>query len=182
MPEYLILNSTNRDVCCGLKDGKFKQLMALCFDEADAFSLSKHVFGAPMYPNYVEDLLAPHLKKSFRTEKWFAYSGGTPLEVSVYAANDATLAVIGEYYRDVFLMKNRIPKKKFEQPIGEYLRPSVLEDICFLRDRRMFFGTLSHEYICAAKVLSQKFKESLVSLASWSTTDVERFWMSEAQY
>ena len=42
-----------------------------------------------------------------------------------------------------------------------------LEDLCFFRDQELFFGTLSHEFMCYAHVLSPEFGAQLKTLGAW---------------
>ena len=42
-----------------------------------------------------------------------------------------------------------------------------LEDLCFFRDQELFFGTLSHEFMCYAHVLSPEFGAQLKTLGTW---------------
>ncbi len=161
---------TDRDLFGGLRDDKFKQLLQVCFDEADSFSLSK--VSTPTYSCSIEDMLASYLKQTIQTEKWFAYNGAAPLIEMIYTAEPETQDIIANCYRDIFLQKKgKVPKKKYEQIGQTFLYPSVLEDICFFKDKQMIFGTLSHEYICVARSISQDFEEKLLSLAPWRKTD-----------
>lgn len=169
MSDFLVLH-TDCDLFGGLRGENFKLLMQLCFRNADSFSLSK--MALPTYPNAVEDMLAPYLKTSMKSAKWFAYNGAAPLVEMVYEARPETLDILIRCYQDVFLERDgRVPKKKHEQIGHTFLYPSVLEDICFFKGRQMIFGTLSHEYICVARCISQEFEESLLSLARWEKTN-----------
>lgn len=37
----------------------------------------------------------------------------------------------------------------------------------------LILGTLSHEYICVARCVSQEFEERLLSLAHWEKTNTD---------
>ena len=171
MSDFLVLN-TDRDLFGGLRGENFKLLMQLCFSNANSFSLSKMTI--PTYPSAVEDMLSPYLKTSIQCTKWFAYNGVDPLIEMIYAAVPETLDILINCYQDVFLeKKGKVPKKKHEQIGHKFVYPSVLEDICFFNGRQMILGTLSHEYICMARCISQEFEERLLSLAHWEKTDTD---------
>ncbi len=171
MSEFLVLD-TDRDLFGGLKGEKFRLLLKYCFDEADYFSLSK--WDRTSYPNYVEDMLEPYCIEKIKTAKWFAYNGVDTVMEMVYKASEETLKIISEYYQDVFLEnRKRIPKKKFEQIGKQFLYPSDLEDICIFKGKQMIFGTLSHEYLCMARCISNKFEDHLLSIAEWKGTDID---------
>ncbi len=101
---------TDRDLFGGLRDEKFKQLLQVCFDEADSFSLSK--VSTPTYSCSIEDMLAPYLKQTIQTEKWFAYNGAAPLIEMIYTTEPETQDIIANCYRDIFLQKKGIVPKK----------------------------------------------------------------------
>lgn len=169
MSDFLLLH-TDRDLFGGLRGKSFQLLMQLCFNYADSFSLSKT--SMPTYPSAVEDMLSPYLKTSIQSTTWFAYHGVDPLIEMIYAAVPETLDILTLCYQDIFLKKKgNVPKKKHEQMGQKFVYPSVLEDICFFSGRQMILGTLSHEYICMARCVSQEFEEKLLSLAHWDKTD-----------
>ncbi len=180
MSEFLVLD-TDRDLLGGLKGDKFKAIMEICFAEADHFSLSK--WDRPSYPNYVEDMLEPYRIQSYKVEKWFAYNAGNPVVETIYEASEEALDIILKYYQDIFLNNTKkVPKKKYEQIGKQYLYPNILEDICFSKDKQMILGTLSHEYICAARCISPEFENKLQSLALWKKVNVDPFNMDSVHF
>ncbi len=171
MSEFLVLD-TDRDLFGGLKGEKFRLLLKYCFDEADCFSLSK--WDRPSYSNYVEDMLEPYCIDKVKVTRWFAYNGADTIAEMIYETSEETLKIVSEYYQDVFLEnRKRVPKKKYEQIGKQYLYPSILEDMCFFKNKQMILGTLSHEYICVARCISHDFEHKLLSIAPWKRTDVD---------
>ncbi len=169
MSTFLVLD-TDKDLFGGIKGENFKEFMRICFEEADGFSLSK---TTPSYTNSVEDMLEKYLIKTIKTEKWFAYNGKEKLTQMIYKTSDEALDVILGCYQDVFFSKKKIPKKKYEQVGNRFLNPSILEDICFFKGGKMFLGTLSHEYICAAEPFSDAFEKRIMEFGKWERKEMD---------
>lgn len=119
-------------------------------------------------------MLSPYVKTSTQSTKWFAYNGADPLIETIYAAVPEALNILINCYQDVFLeKKGKVHKKKYEQIGHKFVYPSVLEDICFFNGKQMILGTLSHEYICMARCISQEFEEKLLMLGYWRKTNTD---------
>ena len=104
--------------------------------------------------------LAPHRLRSFRTARWFCHLSTEPfLEVSVYAVNEETRRIVKQHVHDLYfnLSRNR----------GLHTR----EDICFFKEDRLFFGTVSHEGICMAQPVTQEFLGLLQNFGMWSNNE-----------
>lgn len=180
MGDILFLdNQHNRhDLSGGLSGDKFSDIIKLCFSRADAFSLIQRN-TLPTYPSFVEDRLSPHVIARCRVTQWFAWTGGEYDEI-LYKANPQTMEIILCCFDDIFLQnRKKISKKKHEQIGKTFLYPSFLEDLCFFHKKKMFFGTLSHEYICAAKPTDEVFEKSLYELASWKKLSEDCFGMGK---
>lgn len=165
MSNILLLNN-QRDLFGGLSGNSFSSIIELCFSKATAFSL-RQSNTLPTYPCFIEERLSPYVLATYKVRQWFAWTGGEYNEI-LYKVTPQTMEIILLYFNDIFLHnRKKIPKKNKEQIGKTFLYPSSLEDLCFFRKNIMFFGTLSHEYICATKPLDEIFEKSLYILASW---------------
>lgn len=130
-----------------------------CFDHADVFSLCTAIWTQAT-DDALEKALALYRLRSFRTARWFCHFSTEPfLEVSVYAANEETRRIVKQHVHDLYfnLSRNR----------GLHTR----EDICFFKENRLFFGTVSHEGICMAEPLTQEFFALLQNFGMWSNNE-----------
>ena len=134
----------------------FQRLIELCFAQADAFSMN----SAPW--THATDLrlaraLEPYRIRSFETGSWFCYASTyPPLRVNLYRAAEGAKAAILRYIGHLFLYGDKN---------AEFCS---LEDLCFFRDGELFFGTVTHERICFAHILSDEFGTALGELGPWT--------------
>lgn len=179
MSNILLLN-TQKDLYGGLSGNAFSNTIKLCFSKATSFSLiQRNVL--PTYPCFIAKKLSLEVLKVYRVNQWFAWTGGEYDEI-LYKATPQTMEVILRYFDDIFMHnRKKIPKSNHEQTGEHFLYPSYLEDLCFFVGKRMFFGTLSHEYICAAKPIDAMFEKSLRGLASWDNSSYDCYGM-DRQY
>ena len=123
-----------------IRGDAFRQLMEICFARADRFSMNT----------------VPFRERHFETEQWFCYAGTwPPLRVNVYRACPETLELVMTELDDLFL--------------GRHDPPSFcsLEDLCFFRKGKLFFGTVTHEFMCYAHVEDPEFGNALKALGPW---------------
>lgn len=170
-----------QDICSGIEGEKFTKLIEVCFEEASYFSLTKaSIAGRSFYPCMLEDMLEPFKVKELSPAHWFAYHGFDKITVMIYKAIPQTMDIVLSCFQDIFLINRKnVPKKKYEQIGHIYKYPSFLEDICFFTKHELFFGTLSHECICAAVGLHEHFEQSLHEIASWYEVSPELFEMDK---
>lgn len=177
MTDILLLDNQH-NLSEGLSGDKFSDIMKLCFSRATAFSLIQRN-TLPTYPSYVEERLSPYVIARYRVTQWFAWTGGEYDEI-LYKATPQTMEIMLCCFNDIFLHNRKnIPKKKHEQIGKTFLYPSFLEDLCFFRKNEMFFGTLSHECICAAKPTDEIFEKLLYETASWKKLPKDCFNMGK---
>lgn len=167
-PNLFLLKNRQKDLSGGLSGDSFAKMIELCFSRATKFSLRQSNL-LPTYPSFIEEKLSPYVVGVYSVKQWFAWTGGEQeYREIVYQAVPGTREIILSYFDDIFLInRKKIPKKKQEQIGKTFLYPSFLEDLCFFQKNSMFLGTLSHEYICAAKPPDDLFEKSLCALASW---------------
>ena len=133
----------------------FCALMELCFEQADYFSM-----GAAPWKNAkdsrLEQALQSFLIQEIRTETWFCYSGTEPplLEKVYLATQDAKQALL-QYINHLFLWSD------------DHSPVPTLEDLCFYQGDTLFFGTVTHERICYAHILTEQFGAQLKRLGQW---------------
>lgn len=136
-------------------EGKdFQKLMDLCFDMADVFS-----FGLAGWTYAKDKRLENTLQKfqvdTIQTNRWFCYMGTSPgLSINLYRAAEEAKNAILQYINHLFLWDN---EKNF----------CSLEDLCFFRENELFLGTVTHERICYAHILSEEFGNCLKGLGTW---------------
>lgn len=133
----------------------FRRLMDLCFSQADVFSLTK-VHGPYRTDVRLERALQKFQIKHLSVDHWFCYApSGCLHEVILYHASRKAKETLLRYADNLFL------------ETGGDQNGCSLEDLCFFRDQELFFGTLSHEFMCYAHVLSPEFGAQLKTLGAW---------------
>ena len=133
----------------------FRRLMDLCFSQADVFSLTK-VHGPYRTDVRLERALQKFQIKHLSVDHWFCYApSGCLHEVILYHASRKAKETLLRYADNLFLKT------------GDDQNGCSLEDLCFFRDQELFFGTLSHEFMCYAHVLSPEFGAQLKTLGAW---------------
>ena len=94
--------------------------------------------------------------KHLSVDHWFCYApSGYLHEVTLYHASRKAKETLLRYADNLFLKT------------GDDQNGCSLEDLCFFRDQELFFGTLSHEFMCYAHVLSPEFGAQLKTLGAW---------------
>ena len=137
-----------------IADEAFGKLMDLCFAQADVFS-----FGAALWTHAtdrgLEKALRPFQIGRLRTDRWFCYASTAPaLEIRLYRAEPGAREAIQRHIRQLFLWDD---DESF----------CSLEDLCFFRKDQLFFGTVTHERICYAHILTEEFGAALKALGGW---------------
>lgn len=145
-------NGTNVELTISGK--QFAKLMDLCFEQADTFS-----FCAARWANAKDRRLENALKGfktgEIHTNHWFCYGITHPdLKVDLYRAADEAKEIILQYIEDLFLS-------------GDENNLYTLEDLCFFKGDELFLGTVTHERMCYAHILSKQFGEELRRLGDW---------------
>lgn len=139
----------------------FFRLMDLCFAQADVFSLTK-VHGPYRTDARLERALQKFQFKHLSVDHWFCYApSGYLHKVTLYHASRKAKETLLRYADNLFLKT------------GDNQSLCSLEDLCFFRDQELFFGTLSHEFMCYAHVLSPEFGAQLKTLGTWEEEETQ---------
>ena len=139
----------------------FYRLMDLCFAQADVFSLTK-VHGPYRTDARLERALQKFQFKHLSVDHWFCYApSGYLHKVTLYHASRKAKETLLRYADNLFLKT------------GDNQSLCSLEDLCFFRDQELFFGTLSHEFMCYAHVLSPEFGAQLKTLGTWEEEETQ---------
>jgi hypothetical protein len=134
---------------------RFKQLMDLCFGCADCFSMRE----APW--TYARDKrLALALRefriREIRADRWFCNRMTEPsMKINLYQATEGAKETVLCFVDNLFLDS------------GDPKFFSSLEDLCFFKGNDLFFGTVSHEKMCYAHILTADFARQLNCLGEW---------------
>lgn len=149
----------------------FVNLMDLCFDSADCFSLKRASWSA-FTDKQFELELEPFKIKELRMKYWYGYNllpehlSAPPMEIILYDACEAAREVVLKYNDNLFLEDRRDGKLT--------LSSKTLEDICFFKDKSLFLGTVSHEYMCSVNPVTLNFEERLLSTGDWELADCDK--------
>ena len=112
-----------------------QRLFDVCFDSADAFSLSRAAWARQDHT--LERALEPYVLRRLRTTRWFCYytANSNPQRIALYPLNEQTKSILRAQYRGLFLedWSGRLPRWV----------PSM-EDLCFFRNGTLVLGTVSH--------------------------------------
>jgi hypothetical protein len=130
----------------------FRKLLGECFSRADRFSLTV----GPWYyqTNALWREIHPYLLNHRTTSAWFAYGEGShPCVRLLFPTNAETRALLEKYFDNMWL----------KPPEGE--AKQSLEDLCFFQNGKLFFGTVSHEYICSVAPPDEEFMPALYALS-----------------
>lgn len=144
----------------------FSDFLELCLCNADMFSLNKAVWTNCVCEDFQKEL-EPFLEDKVKTTKWFGYdySVAPPtdrreISVYLYRANMKVRDIILRYCSDVFL---RTGKDGAFQDSNQ-----TLEDLCFFSGKRLFVGTVSHEFLLSVDPLNKEFEEFMGRVGNWN--------------
>lgn len=122
-----------------IRDSAFIDLINLCFSRATEFSMTRGRWAAST-DRSLENDLQPFLQKTIRTCNWFCYEvrPNSPLEVSVFEANETTRAIVLKYFGELFLSQYVNGKWKSSK--------QTLEDLCFFPTTDFLWEQLLMKY------------------------------------
>lgn len=80
-----------------------QRLFDVCFDSADAFSLSRAAWARQDHT--LEQALEPYVLRRLRTTRWFCYytANSNPQRIALYPLNEQTKSILRAQYRGLFL-------------------------------------------------------------------------------
>lgn len=126
----------------------------VCIQYSDYFSLT--IFNSCGADTTLEELLNPYLYKKLTDTHWFCYytMENNPLNVNIYPVCAETTSIIKKYNKSFdFYYENADVKQ-------------TLEDICFFKNGKLIFGTVTHEGICAFFECDKLFFEKMLEISS----------------
>jgi len=153
-----------------ISGNNFIQLLDICFGLSSYLSLTKPILSACQFDVDLCDKIAEDMVefkiKTIYTRSWFSYviyEGTVPkniFEIYIFKANEQTKEIIKKYYNNLFFDIKDIEERR---------KTIMLEDICFFKNKKLFLGTVSHEYICSLYTddIDDENKSKLLSLAKW---------------
>lgn len=129
-----------------------REVLRYCLASSTSFTLTRSRFAGRGTPRDAERLLSPFYKFRFFTYDWIFYDvpwNGEPLYVSVFRSTPEAARVVLDSTDDI------------SAPFGKISAGQTLEDFCFFRGRRPFFGTVSHEGIAAILADDRRTREDI---------------------
>lgn len=149
-----------------IKGERFHRFLDMCFEEATSFSLQKDFW--PNKTNQSKELeveLEPYELQTIQTQKWFGNDLTTlPEEYAwvmcqkMYRATEETKDILKKYFDEVFL---GLTKQ------GPESTKYTLEDICFFKEKKLFVGSISHEFMLYVYPPSEDFEREMKELGIW---------------
>lgn len=151
----------------------FSEFLELCLYNADIFSLNKAVWTNCVCKDLQKEL-DPFLEREIQTIKWFGYDySAAPIadrrtiNVYIYRADIGVKDIIVKYCSDIFL---RIERN------GEFQDSNhTLEDLCFFSEKKMFAGTVSHEFLLNVDPPNKEFEDLMRKVGSWNYVEQNSF-------
>lgn len=155
----------NIDNYCANRD-YYLHIIDLCFNYAQFFSLSD-VGWKKKYDYTVMKKLNPYLIMQKNVTKWFGWIHHTS-RVYVYKCTSETKNILLESFDNIFL------QIKVDKHYS--LSNCNLEDLCFFKDNKLFFGSVSHESICGIFPPTEEFKRAMEQFGKWKSCSPNKFW------
>ena len=143
-----------------IRDSYFTDFISLCFSRATFFSMTQAKWSMST-DRSLENALKPYLEKKIKTCKWFCYEvqKNSPLEVSLFLANESTKSIILKYFNELFLSHLVNGKREYSF--------QTLEDLCFFDHDKLFCGTVTHEDLCLVYPPDEKFEYFMKQNRYW---------------
>ena len=138
-----------------------RSIIPYLLKSSTSFTLTRSRFAKRGSPRDAERLLSPFYKFRFFTYDWIFYDvpwNYEPLYVSVFRSTPEAARVVLDSTDDI------------SAPFGKISAGQTLEDFCFFRGRRPFFGTVSHEGIAAIIAGDKRTREDIFRIVP------RRFW------
>lgn len=159
-------NENERQVCIP-RGELFRSLMDNCFLRSDFVTFSKYPWRGQKAQMECE--LEPYLQKTFPVTRWFCYTlpREYPRLILLYPASKDVKNILFSFYQDMFMA---FPQREGEEggsadSKGKYCY--ALSDLCFFHGTKMFWGTVSHEWICMTAPPDDLFQDSLPMPERW---------------
>ena len=151
---------------------RFRQFLDVCWPYVDYFT-----FAGPA-TNYddsclLKDALHPWFDSVVTLSERFGYGpGSTPDRIYRYRATAGAKEAILACYSDIFF------RKRSPTGLGGYPKEegSLFCDLCLYSDKKLFFGSISHEGECFLWPLSEEMRQALVENEDWGVCKWKDEW------
>lgn len=151
---------------------RFRQFLDVCWPYVDYFT-----FAGPA-TNYddsclLKDALHPWFDRVVTVSERFGYGpGSTPDRMYLYRAAEGAKEAILACYSDIFFRKRSFTDLG-GYPIETW---SIFDDLCLYSDKKLFFGSISHEGECFLWPLSEEMRQALVENEDWGVCEWRDEW------
>ena len=142
---------------------RFRQFLDVCWPYVDYFTFAG---PATSYDDscLLKDALHPWFDSVVTLSERFGYGpGSTPDRIYLYRAVAGAKEAILACYSDIFF------RKRSFTGLGGYPieQCSVFDDLCLYSDKKLFFGSISHEGECYLWPLDEEMRKALVDNEDW---------------
>lgn len=142
---------------------RFRQFLDVCWPYVDYFTFAG---PATSYDDscLLKDALHPWFDSVVTLSERFGYGpGSTPDRIYLYRAAAGAKEAILACYSDIFF------RKRSFTGLGGYPieQCSVFDDLCLYSDKKLFFGSISHEGECYLWPLDEEMRKALVDNEDW---------------
>ena len=139
---------------------RFRQFLDVCWPYVDYFTFAG---PATSYDDscLLKDALHPWFDSVVTLSERFGYGpGSTPDRIYLYRATAGAKEAILACYSDIFFRKRSFTGYPIE-------KCSVFDDLCLYSDKKLFFGSISHEGECYLWPLDEEMRKALVDNEDW---------------
>lgn len=139
-------------------EGKqFERFISFLFQNSTHFTLTFHNYGRKHDMNLsIYKEFSDYICKHIRTFQWFCYQTyEKPLNVMVFQSNMELLDIFLKYFDKLF-----------------HFEYNAIEDICFFSDKKLIFGSVSHEEIACLFLNSKNDIEIFSDFANWEEKNI----------
>lgn len=139
----------------------FVKQISTCFEFADTFSLTRNNWLKPDEQEnslHLLQRLEPYHIETRHTNHWFCYYVPKEANIELYlfhATADAKIVLLSAY----------------SQMFNDGVLWTVPEDLCFFKNGRLIFGSVSHENICF--VYDEELGAQLRNCGEWESVAAE---------
>lgn len=146
---------------------RFRQFLDVCWPYVDYFTFAGPA-GSYDDSCLLKDALHPWFDSVVTLSERFGYGpGSTPDRIYLYRAAAGAKEAILACYSDIFF------RKRSFTGLGGYPieKCSVFDDLCLYSDKKLFFGSISHEGECFLWPLDEEMRQALVDNEDWAVCE-----------
>lgn len=149
-----------------IRDESFRLFLDTCWPNVDYFTFTScadyHVSVERRYGDFcaLKKELSSFFAGKITRNEWFGYgSGSSEMCIYRYHAEKKAKDIILSCYRDIFMTM------PIDKPNLKNLRR--FDDLCLFSERKLFFGSVSHEREAFIYPLTQQMLSSISSIGVW---------------